>query len=193
MSAGCLSYDGATYYFQTVASEGDGRLYAINTADGTLKWSFATQSTGWDFVASSPIVTRDGVVIVGNNDGDTYFAIRDAGDRGELVDSLAVDAAGWARASATLSRDGLLYLPLRTVQIVGPAAGSCRRTRSRTCSRRWTCRPARRCRCTRPAASGRGAEPCRALELATRCPFRRTISTITPSIASRRRSRRSPA
>jgi DNA helicase-2/ATP-dependent DNA helicase PcrA len=35
LSAGCLSFDGATYYFQTVAAEGDGQLYAINTADGT--------------------------------------------------------------------------------------------------------------------------------------------------------------
>ena len=48
--------------------EGNGRLYAINTVDGTVKWSFETQSAGWDFVASSPIVTRDGVVIVGNNE-----------------------------------------------------------------------------------------------------------------------------
>ncbi len=123
LGGGALSFDGQTYYFQTVSFEGDGRLYAINTADGSLKWSFETHSQGADFYASSPIVTRDGVVIVGNNDGDTYFAIRDAGSQGVLIDSLTVDSAGWARVSATLSQDGLLYLPLRTVQVAGAGGG----------------------------------------------------------------------
>src|SRR5262249_55363456 len=34
-SGGALSQDGATYYFQTDSAAGDGRLYAINTADGS--------------------------------------------------------------------------------------------------------------------------------------------------------------
>ena len=69
--------------------------------------------------AASPIVTKNGVIIVGNNFGDTYYAIRDAGTQGELLDTLAANSAGAARASATLSADGLLYLPLRTMQTIG--------------------------------------------------------------------------
>lgn len=117
-SAGCLSHDGGTYYFQTNSNQGDGRLYAIDTSDGSVKWSYETGSLGWDIESSSPIVTANGVVIVGNNQGNTYFAIEDLGGSASLLDSFAVnpDAAtnSKAVASATLSADGLLYLPLRT-------------------------------------------------------------------------------
>ena len=119
-SGGALSQDGATLYFQTDSTAGDGQLYAINTADGTVKWSFQTHSqSGESNAASSPIVTPNGVIVVGNNLGDTYYAIRDLGTQGQLLDTLVVDAAGDATASATMSADGLLYLPLRTMQTVG--------------------------------------------------------------------------
>src|SRR5262249_9116187 len=101
-AGGCLSHDGATLYFQTNSRQGDGRLYAINTTDGTLKWSFATASRGWEMIASSPIVTPNGVVIVGNNDGGIYYAIHDDGATGTLLDTFAVDATGNARATPTL-------------------------------------------------------------------------------------------
>ncbi|MBI5709726.1 MAG: PQQ-binding-like beta-propeller repeat protein [Candidatus Eisenbacteria bacterium] len=114
-SAGCLGHDGATYYFQTVGQSGNGALYAINTADGTLKWRLPTRSRGWaDTEVSCPVVTPNGVVIVGNNEGDTYYAVQDAGVQGVMLDSLVVASDGDARASATLSPEGLLYLPLRT-------------------------------------------------------------------------------
>ncbi len=122
-SAGCLSHDGATYYFQSNGPDGQGRLYAVNTSNGTLKWSYDTGSRGWEIVSSSPIVTPNGIVIVGNNDGGTWFAIRDAGGQGQLVDSFQAADGGNARASATLSDDGLLYLPLRTIQTAGAAGG----------------------------------------------------------------------
>lgn len=118
-SGGALSFDGATFYFQTESYQGDGELYAINTADGSVEWTFATHSQGNDSIVSSPIVTRDGIVIVGNNVGRTYYAIRDEGTKGTLIDSLAVDSAGIANASPTLSSDGVLYLPLRIVQTTG--------------------------------------------------------------------------
>ncbi|MGE0481926.1 MAG: PQQ-binding-like beta-propeller repeat protein [Phycisphaerae bacterium] len=113
-SAGCLSHDGGTYYFQTNSQAGDGRLYALDTATGAPRWSYPTNSRGWEFHAASPIVTPTGVVIVGNNDGDTYFAIRDNGSSATLLDTLAVHATGVARATPALSADGKLYLPLRT-------------------------------------------------------------------------------
>ena len=123
-ATGCLSHDGATFYFQTNSTAGDGRLYAINTTDGSVKWSFETHSQGWERASSSPIVTENGVVIVGNNEGDTYYAILDDGTEGVLLDTLAVDPDGVACASATLSSDGLLYLPLRVVQTVGATGES---------------------------------------------------------------------
>ncbi len=117
--AGCLNHDGSTYYFQTNSQQADGLLFAINTANGSVRWTYGTRSAGWEMRSSSPIVTPNGVIIVGNNDGDTYYAIKDNGTSATLLDTLAVDAAGNARSSATLSPDGLLYLPLRTVWTAG--------------------------------------------------------------------------
>lgn len=112
-SAGCLAHDGKTFYFQTVSEVGDGKLYAINTSDGSVKWTYATGSKGWDFLASSPIVTPNGVIIVGNNHGGTYLALHDQGTEARLLDQLVVAAGGTALSTATLSSDGLLYLPAR--------------------------------------------------------------------------------
>ena len=118
MSAGCLSYDGTTYYFQTNSSSGEGALYAINTTDGAVKWSYPTHSRGWEIHSSSPIVTKNRVILVGNNEGDTYWAILDDGDSPVLLDSYTVAVDGTAQASATISSDGFLYLPIRTTWIV---------------------------------------------------------------------------
>ncbi len=112
-SAGCLAADGLTYFFQTVSEQGDGRLYAIRTADGSVKWSVNTASRGWEQTSSSPIVTSNGVVIVGNNDGGDYYAILDAQTNGLVLATLPVASGGTAKCSATLSPDGLLYLPAR--------------------------------------------------------------------------------
>lgn len=122
-AAGCLSHDGLTYYFQTNSQQGDGRLYAINTADGSVKWSYLTGSTGWEMVSSSPIVTSNGVVIVGNNEGGIYYAIQDSGTQPVLLDTFAVSSGGNARATATIAPDGLLYLPLRTAWVAGNGDG----------------------------------------------------------------------
>ncbi|MBU4261712.1 MAG: PQQ-binding-like beta-propeller repeat protein [Proteobacteria bacterium] len=118
MSTGCLSFDGSTYYFQTNSQEGDGVLYAVNTVDGSLKWIYATASRGWENDSSSPIVTKNNIIVVGNNDGDTYYALRDDGSQATLLDTLQVDPDGNAKASATISDDGRLYLPLRTIWYV---------------------------------------------------------------------------
>ncbi len=116
-STGCLSHDGGTYYFQ-ISTHKDwastGRLFAVNTATGALRWSYLTGSAGAETGLACPIVTSNGVIIVGNNYGGMYRAIRDNGTSATLLDSFAVDASGAAQASPTLSTDGLLYLPLRT-------------------------------------------------------------------------------
>ncbi len=112
-SCGCLSYDGNTFYFQTNNSNGHGKLYAINTSDGSVKWSYPTNSKGWEIHSSCPIVTINNVIIVGNNLGQTYFAIQDTPSGPVLLDTITVANNGTAQASATLSTDGILYLPLR--------------------------------------------------------------------------------
>jgi hypothetical protein len=125
-SAGCLSHDGATYYFQTISDQGDGKLYAVNTADGSLKWTYDTQSKGWEtwnqFYAS-PIISRNNVIIIGSNDGGKYFALTDNTTHAELLDTFTVALDGKARASATFSSDGILYLPLRTTWSVSNGNG----------------------------------------------------------------------
>ncbi|MEW6249064.1 MAG: PQQ-binding-like beta-propeller repeat protein [Planctomycetota bacterium] len=118
---GCLSHDGATYYFQTVGQQGNGRLYAINTANGTVKWEYQTGSGGWELTAACPIVTPNNVIVVGNNDGGVYYAIQDTGAAPLLLDALETDGTG--RAPATLADDGLLYLPLRMTWLVGNGDG----------------------------------------------------------------------
>jgi len=114
IAPGCISYDGHTFYFQTNSEAAQGALYAINTADGSVKWSYPTQCQGWEIHSSSPIVTKNDVVIVGNNLGRTYYAIHDNGATPLLLDTLTVDTNGNAQASPTMSPDGILYLPLRT-------------------------------------------------------------------------------
>jgi len=124
ISAGCLSHDGETYYFQTISTtDTSGKLYAINTADGSLKWSYATLSKNTLYESSCPIVTQNGIVVVGNNQGDTFYAIQDGGPGNPvLLDTFVVDVgSNTARASATMADDGLMYLPIKTTWL--PAVG----------------------------------------------------------------------
>ncbi|MBP7146541.1 MAG: hypothetical protein KBD01_03280 [Acidobacteria bacterium] len=124
-SSGCLSWDGSTYYFQTASEYGEGLLYAINTADGSVKWTYATHSIGWDGNLASPIVTQDGVIVVGNNGGRTFYALRDVGTAAVLMDTLEVSEGGeaYARGSATIASDGIMYLALRTRWTAGNGDG----------------------------------------------------------------------
>ncbi len=126
--AGCLSHDGATYYFQSHNAEGEGRLWAINTADGTVKWSYETGATGTgDGWRAAPIVTPNGVIIVGNNDGGAYYALSDDVTAATLLDTLVIEpnTSGIANAVATptLSADGMLYIPARLTWMAGNGDG----------------------------------------------------------------------
>ncbi|HEV59062.1 MAG TPA: hypothetical protein ENN87_16450 [Phycisphaerales bacterium] len=119
-STGCLSHDGDTYYFQTVGQAANGKLYAVRTTDGSLKWSYPTRSlaTG-EISASCPIVTPNGIVVVGNNHSGQYLALRDDGDHATLLDTLDVepnlfDQGRRAMASVVITPDGKMYIPVRT-------------------------------------------------------------------------------
>ncbi len=121
-SMGCLSWDGATYYFQAVSEGGDGELYAIDTADGAVKWTYPTGASGGEGHLPSPIVTRDGVIVVGNN-ASTYWALRDDGTSAGFVDRLDVSGPGQANGTASLASDGILYLPVRMPWLAGNGDG----------------------------------------------------------------------
>lgn len=70
-----LSEDGATVY----VNGRDERLWAINTADGSEKWSVPL---GY-LAQTPPSVTSDGLVIAGGGPGSRLTAIRDTADEGE--------------------------------------------------------------------------------------------------------------
>lgn len=72
-----LSADGATIY----VNGRDERLWALNSADGTVKWSVAL-----DYLAQTPpSVSPDGLIIAGGGPGAKLTAVRDNGDSGDVV------------------------------------------------------------------------------------------------------------
>ncbi len=72
-----LSADGATVY----VSGRDRQLWALNSADGTAKWSVPL-----DYLAQTPpSVTPDGLIIAGGGPGAQLVAIRDRGEDGEQI------------------------------------------------------------------------------------------------------------
>jgi outer membrane protein assembly factor BamB len=128
-STGCLSHDGHTYYFQTVGKAANGKLYAANTSDGSLKWSYPTESLApAEMSASCPIVTRNGILVVGNNHSGQYLALRDDGDHATLLDTLEMqpnvfDGNKRAMASPVIAPDGKMYIPGRMHWTVGNGDG----------------------------------------------------------------------
>ncbi|WP_422748545.1 PQQ-binding-like beta-propeller repeat protein [Mycobacterium sp. WMMD1722] len=111
-----LSGDGTTAY----VNGRDQKLWAIDTADGAAKWSLPL-----DYLAQTPpSVAPDGLIIAGGGPGASLTAIRDRGDRGEVV---------WRRDDVepltTASRGGdTAYVVTggagdQTLQVIDPADG----------------------------------------------------------------------
>ena len=72
-----LSADGSTVY----VSGRDERLWALNSTDGKPKWSVPQ-----DYLAQTPpSVSPDGLIVAGGGPGAKLVAVRDAGDRGDVV------------------------------------------------------------------------------------------------------------
>ncbi|MCZ8380455.1 PQQ-binding-like beta-propeller repeat protein [Mycobacterium sp. CPCC 205372] len=72
-----LSADGATVY----VNGRDSRLWALNSADGTPKWSVPLE-----YVAQTPpSVSPDGLILTGGGPRSRLLAVRDEGDRGEVA------------------------------------------------------------------------------------------------------------
>jgi outer membrane protein assembly factor BamB len=72
-----LSADGSTVY----VNGRDDRLWAVNTTDGKPKWSVPL-----NYLAQTPpSVSSDGLIVAGGGPGAKLVAVRDDGDKGEVV------------------------------------------------------------------------------------------------------------
>ena len=91
-----LSADGTTVY----VNGRDGHLWALNTTDGTPKWSIPLNFQP----QTPPSVSPDGLIVSGGGPDTKLAAIKDDGDRGEVV---------WTRDDVE---------PLSTSSLAGPAA-----------------------------------------------------------------------
>lgn len=73
-----VSTDGSTVYVHDAA----GTLWALDTADGTVRWSHELGYT----TAAGPVATQDGLLLVAANDGSApLLALRDDGGSAETV------------------------------------------------------------------------------------------------------------
>ncbi|MCB0948099.1 MAG: PQQ-like beta-propeller repeat protein [Mycobacterium sp.] len=97
-----LSADGSTVY----VNGRDERLWALNSEDGTEKWSVPL-----NYLAQTPpSVTPDGLIVAGGGPGARLMAIRDTGERGEEVwtrdDTAPLSTSSLAGVGYTVAPDG---------------------------------------------------------------------------------------
>ncbi len=97
-----LSADGATVY----VNGRDERLWAINSEDGSKKWSVPL-----NYLAQTPpSVTPDGVIVAGGGPGARLVAVRDNGEQGEegwkRDDTSTLSTSSLAGVGYTVVRDG---------------------------------------------------------------------------------------
>lgn len=104
LSSPVLSADGSTIY----VNGRDERLWALHSADGKPKWSVPL-----DYLAQTPpSVSPDGVIVAGGGPGAKLVAIKDAGDRGEVVWTrddvvpLSTSSQAGTDLAYTVARDG---------------------------------------------------------------------------------------
>ncbi len=99
-----LSADGATAY----VNGRDGRLWAVNTADGTAKWSV---ELGYR-PQTPPSVSPDGVIVAGGGPGARLTGLADNGEDAEIVwtrddvEPLSTSSQAAGNVGYTVVRDG---------------------------------------------------------------------------------------
>ncbi|MBJ7336242.1 PQQ-binding-like beta-propeller repeat protein [Mycolicibacterium sp.] len=104
LSSPVLSADGNTAYL----NGRDGRLWALNTADGKAKWSVPLNFQP----QTPPSVSPDGLIVSGGGPETRLTAIKDDGDRGEVawtrddVEPLSTSSLAGTTAAYTVTRDG---------------------------------------------------------------------------------------
>lgn len=99
-----VSADGATVY----VNGRDDRLWALDAADGTEKWSVPL-----DYLAQTPpSVSPDGLIVAGGGPGAKLVGVKDNGDDGEVlwtrddVAPLSTSSRAGADVAYTVARDG---------------------------------------------------------------------------------------
>lgn len=117
-----LSADGGTVY----VNGRDEKLWALNTSDGTAKWSVPL-----DFLAQTPpSVSPDGLIVAGGGPGAHLVGIRDNGDNGEVVwtrddvEPLSTSSRAGADVAYTVIRDAAADPPGQTLLVFNPTDGS---------------------------------------------------------------------
>ncbi|TPG36800.1 PQQ-binding-like beta-propeller repeat protein [Mycolicibacterium hodleri] len=103
LSSPVLSGDGNTVY----VNGRDGRLWALDTADGRARWSVPLNFQP----QTPPSVSPDGLIVSGGGPDSTLTAIKDGGDRGEVawthddVEPLTTSSLAGTTAAYTVVRD----------------------------------------------------------------------------------------
>jgi outer membrane protein assembly factor BamB len=104
ISSPVLSADGSTVY----VNGRDQHLWALNTADGKPKWSVPL-----NYLAQTPpSVSPDGLIVAGGGPGAKLVAVRDHGDRGDMlwtrgdVLPLSTSSRGGSGVGYTVAKDG---------------------------------------------------------------------------------------
>lgn len=117
-----LSADGNTVY----VNGRDERLWALDTSNGTAKWSVFL-----DFLAQTPpSVSPDGLIVAGGGPGSHLVGIRDNGDSGEVVwtrddvEPLSTSSRAGADVAYTVIRNAAADPPGQTLLVFNPADGS---------------------------------------------------------------------
>jgi len=99
-----LSADGSTVY----VNGRDEHLWALDSSDGKPKWSVPL-----NYLAQTPpSVSPDGLIVAGGGPGAKLVAVKDAGDRGEVVwtrdnvEPLSSSSRAGATVAYTVTKDG---------------------------------------------------------------------------------------
>jgi outer membrane protein assembly factor BamB len=113
-----MSADGSTVY----VNGRDEHLWALNSADGTAKWSVPL-----NYLAQTPAsVSPDGLLVAGGGPDAKLTGIKDAGDHGEVawtrddVMPLSTSSQSGANVAYTVVRDGENG---QALQVFSPADG----------------------------------------------------------------------
>jgi outer membrane protein assembly factor BamB len=113
-----MSADGSTVY----VNGRDERLWALNSADGKPKWSVPL-----NYLAQTPpSVSPDGVIIAGGGPGAKLVAVRDGGDKGDVlwtrddVAPLSTASRAGSGVAYTVAKDGDTG---QALQVIDPADG----------------------------------------------------------------------
>jgi hypothetical protein len=102
VSSPAVTADGARVY----VGSNNGRLYALNTLDGSEIWRYPVGSDRIGDVRGAPAIGSDGAVIFGSDDGHLYALNPDGTLRWKFP---AIGSIGAVRSKPAIGPDGIIY------------------------------------------------------------------------------------